>query len=74
MKVRQLNGTIAWMLCVFNNELNELIRTWRKDCTYDGGKAARVLGIDYVKTDASLREMGDTPIDTGYIEANRPKM
>lgn len=73
MKISQLNGTLAWMLSFFNNELNELLRTWRKDCTYNGTKANKVLGINYIKTDESLREMGDTLIDTGYVEDKRTK-
>ena len=66
---------MPWLVCgflaLFNEELREQFRRWKKETLFDGSKATRMLGIQYTKHEKMMNEMVPSLIETGYIQDMR---
>ena len=70
---RSLWKWVAWVGSIFNAELAEMYKMWDKQPVFDNTRSATVLGVDYITVDQAIKDMGDTLIETGYVEDLRSK-
>mmetsp|Transcript_30911 Transcript_30911/g.73673 ORF Transcript_30911/g.73673 Transcript_30911/m.73673 type:complete len:353 (+) Transcript_30911:107-1165(+) len=66
---------MSWLMCgfmaLFNEEMREQFKNWKKVIAFDGSKATRMLGIQYIKHDRMMNDMVPSLIETGYIPDKR---
>ena len=66
---------LPWLMCgfyaLFDEETRGYFKKWNKKVKFDGSKATRMLGTQYIKHEKMMNDMVPSLIETGYIEDKR---
>ena len=54
---------------LWNKQMAGIYEEWAKVTVFDGSRANKILGIEYIGYQQSMHDMGDALlIETGYVE------
>ena len=58
---------------MFSSEAANVLPNWGKDVIRVNTKSKEVLGMEYIPTKQSLKDMVNCMIEEGWVEDKRPK-
>ena len=74
VRVNNMFKWMAWAGSFFDVQFSTMFKAWDKKLRFSNTRSQKILGIEYISIDQSVKDMGDTLIETGYIENRRPKL